>query len=116
MACTTPTALLQKTITGGGENTCTGESVLSLQEADQEVTDGAGEKKDMEAGTKTATAVNKEVTDGVGEEEVMVASENSQQKPELEIATTVDKDVTKEKKDTDASDPFQTEQVGASMH
>jgi hypothetical protein len=74
------------------------------------------EKKDMEAGAKTASAVDNEVADGVGEEEVMVASENAQQKAESEIATTVDKNVTKEKKDTDASDPSQTEQVGASIH
>ncbi len=46
----------------------------------------------------------------------MVASENAKQKLESEIATSVDKDVTNEKKDSDASDPSQTEQVGASKH
>jgi hypothetical protein len=44
----------------------------------------------------------------------MVASEQPQQEPESEIATTVDRDVANEKKDTDASDPSQTGKVGAS--
>jgi hypothetical protein len=69
-----------------------GGSDLSLKRLDQEVTDGAGETKDLEAGAKTATAVDNEVDDGVGEKEVMAASENAQQGPESEIATTVDKD------------------------
>jgi hypothetical protein len=44
----------------------------------------------------------------------MVASEKPQQEPGSEIATTVDKDVANDKKDTDASDPSQTGKVGAS--
>jgi hypothetical protein len=44
----------------------------------------------------------------------MVASEKSQQGPESEIVTTVDKDVANVKKNTVASDPSQTEQVGES--
>jgi hypothetical protein len=46
----------------------------------------------------------------------MVASENAPKIPVSEIATTVDKDVTNEKNYTDASDPSQIEQVGASKH
>jgi hypothetical protein len=68
----------------------------------------------MAAGVKTATAVDNEVNHCVGEKEVMIASEKPQQGPESEIATTVDKDVANKKKKTDASDPSQTEQVGAS--
>jgi hypothetical protein len=44
----------------------------------------------------------------------MVASENAQQGPESEIATIVDEDVADKTKNTDASDPSQTEQVGTS--
>ncbi len=69
-----------------------------------------------EAGAKTAPAVDNEVNHGAGEKEVMVASEKPQQEPESEIATTVDKDVANEKKNTDAINPSQTEQVGASKH
>jgi hypothetical protein len=46
----------------------------------------------------------------------MVASEKSQQAPESEIATTVDKDVAKENINMDASDPSQTEKVGTSEY
>jgi hypothetical protein len=47
----------------------------------------------MEAGAKIATLVHNEVNDAVGEKEVMVASENTQQGPESEIAIAIDKDV-----------------------
>jgi hypothetical protein len=80
----------------------------------KEVTDSAGETKDMAAGVKTATAVDNEVNHGVGEKEVMIASEKPQQGPESEIATTVYKDDANEKKNTDARDPSQKEQAGAS--
>jgi hypothetical protein len=89
-------------ITGGGENTVTGGSDLSLNGPDKEVTNGAGVTKDKAAGVKTVTAVDNEVNHGVGEKEVMIASENPQQGPESEIATTVNKDVANEKKNTDA--------------
>jgi hypothetical protein len=55
-----------------------GGSELSLNGPDKEVTNGAGETKDMEAGAKTATAVDYEVNHGVGEKEIMVASEKPQ--------------------------------------
>ncbi len=103
-------------ITGGGENTVSGGSDLYLNGPDKEVANGAGETKDMEAGAKTATAVDNEVNHGVGEIKVMVANEKPQQEPESEIATTLDKDVANEKKNTDAIDPSQTAQVGASKH
>jgi hypothetical protein len=64
-------------ITGGGENTVTGGSDLSLNGPDKEATNGKGETKDMAAGVKTATAVDNEVNHGVGEEEVMIASEKT---------------------------------------
>jgi hypothetical protein len=98
----------------GEENTVMGGSDLSLEGPDQEVTNGAGETKDKEAGSKTATSVDNEVNDGVGEKEVMVASENAQQGPESKIATTVDKDVTNKNKNADAIDLSQTEQIGES--
>ncbi len=103
-------------ITGGGENTVTGGSDLSLNGPDKEVNEGAGETKDMEAGAKTATAIDNEVNHGVGEKEVMIASEKAQQGPESEIAPTVDKDVSNKNKNTNASDPSQTKQFGASKH
>jgi hypothetical protein len=93
-----------------------GGSDHSLKGPDEEVTNGAGEKKDTEAGATTATVLHKEVADGVGEKEVTVASDQSQQGPKSETVTAVDKDATNEKKDTDEGDPSQTEQVGASEH
>jgi hypothetical protein len=48
--------------------------------------------------------------------EVTGGSEHSQQGPESETATVVDKEITNEKKDTDTSDPFQTGQVVASEY
>ncbi len=42
------TAVHQKTITGGGKNTVMDGSDLSLNGADQEVTNGAGERKIQE--------------------------------------------------------------------
>jgi hypothetical protein len=79
------TAVHQKTITAETENTVLGGSDFSLKGPHQEVTHGAGEKKDMEAGAKTATAVHKEVAGGLGEKEAPVASKNSERKPESEI-------------------------------
>jgi hypothetical protein len=46
----------------------------------------------------------------------MVASKKAQQASESEIATIVDKDVANKNINTDASDPSQTEKVGASEH
>jgi hypothetical protein len=62
-------AVQQKSITGGGDNT--------LKGPEQEVTNVAGEAKDMEAGAKTATSVGKEVAGDLGEKEVLVTSENA---------------------------------------
>jgi hypothetical protein len=62
-------------ITGGGENSVTGGSDLSLNWPDKEVTNGTEETKDGEAGAKTATAVDNEVNHGVEEIDDMVASE-----------------------------------------
>ncbi len=50
-------AVQQKSITDGGDNTVKG--------PEQEVTNVAGEKKDMEAGVKTETSVDKEVGGGL---------------------------------------------------
>ncbi len=83
VASTNSEQLPESDITGGRENTVTGGSDLSLKGPDKEVTDGAGEMQDMEAGAKTAIAVDNKVNHGVGEKEVMVASEKSQQAPEL---------------------------------
>jgi hypothetical protein len=64
-------------ITDERENTVTGGSDLSLKGQDKEVTDGAGETQDMEAGAKTATLVDNEVNHGE-DKEVMFASEKAQ--------------------------------------
>ncbi len=82
-------------ITVGRENTVTGRSDLSVKGPDKEVTDGAEETQDMEAGAKTAAAVNNEVNHGVGEKKVMVASEKALQATESEFASAIDMDVAK---------------------
>jgi hypothetical protein len=50
-----------------------------------EVTNVAGEDKDMEAVAKTATSVGKEVAGDKGEKELPVASKNARQKQESDI-------------------------------
>ncbi len=52
---------------------------------EQEVTNVAGEEKDMEAGAETATSVDKEVAGYLRENEVLVASNNAKQIPESDI-------------------------------
>jgi hypothetical protein len=72
-------------ITGGGENTVMGGSDLSINRPDKEVTNGAGDTKDMAAGVKTATAVENKVNHGVEEKEIMIASEKPQQGPDQKL-------------------------------
>ncbi len=59
-------------------------------------------------GARSATAVDKEITNDEGENKAKSASDSSQQGPESETATAVDKEDTNEKKYMGASDPSQT--------